>query len=132
MNCRDARTRLSAYIDRQLPPEEQTAVGLHATVCDPCRTHLHSFLQIKKALRAQSLPPIPAPVLAAIEAATIDQPPARRWISWTWWLPAAVLATAAGAWLLLRLQTPQRMPPLRHDLIAWQRAADSTGSVRTQ
>jgi hypothetical protein len=131
MNCIEAHERMSAYIDRQLSPAEQITIGLHATVCESCGMRLHSYLQIKQALRRQALPRIPESIVAAIRSAAVE-PRAPAWMSWAWWLPAAVLATAAGAWVLMKVQaTAPRGTPLRRNLIAWQRAADSS-SVTTQ
>lgn len=52
------RDRLSAYLDRELPPTDDDAVVAHLRGCEACRSHLAALTSVDKAARAL---PVEAP-----------------------------------------------------------------------
>lgn len=50
MNCKSVQARLSAYLDKELPSHEQTAVRAHVFDCAACREELDSLAIIKQML----------------------------------------------------------------------------------
>jgi anti-sigma factor RsiW len=102
------RERLSAYLDRELPPGEQAAVETHLAACPECAAFLAELAAVDEA--AASLPAeapegyfeaFPARVRSRLEA---RKAPARRVPAWTW---------AAAAALLLAVVTPLTVRQLR-------------------
>jgi hypothetical protein len=104
------RERLSAYLDRELPPGEQAAVEAHLAACPECAAFLAELAAVDEA--AASLPAeppegyleaFPARVRSRLESRTAASP-ARRVPVWTW---------AAAAALLLAVVTPLTLRQLR-------------------
>jgi len=104
------RERLSAYLDRELPPSEQAAVEAHLAACPECAAFLAGLAAVDEA--AASLPAeapegyfetFPARVRPRLEARK-SAFPARRVPAWTW---------AAAAALLLAVVTPLTLRQLR-------------------
>jgi anti-sigma factor RsiW len=101
---------LSSYLDRALGAAEHEGIRRHLETCPHCQTEVRSLLQVKEALRRQTMPEIPADLIAAIESKTIDRSP--WWNTDAFrlrWAPTMVGAAAAlGAWLLFRsMDTPK-------------------------
>ncbi len=104
------RERLSAYLDRELPPDESAAVEAHLAACPECTAFLAELAAVDEA--AASLPaepPVgyfdtfPARVRARLEPRQAA-PRGRRVPAWTW---------AAAAALLLAVVTPLTLRQLR-------------------
>ena len=102
------RERLSAYLDRELPPGEQAAVETHLAACPECAAFLAELAAVDEA--AASLPAeapegyfeaFPARVRSRLET---RKALARRVPTWTW---------AAAAALLLAVVTPLTVRQLR-------------------
>ena len=47
MNCKTTLGLLSAYLDRELAPQERDAVRAHLGTCDGCRTEEHDLRALK-------------------------------------------------------------------------------------
>ena len=50
MECREVRERLSAWLDRELPPEEHDLVAAHLEGCTGCRRELAQLRALEGAL----------------------------------------------------------------------------------
>lgn len=104
------RERLSAYLDRELPPDERAAVEAHLSACPECAAFLAELAVVDEA--AASLPAeppegyfesFPARVRSRLEPPQAASP-GRRVPAWTW---------AAAAALLLAVVTPLTLRQLR-------------------
>jgi hypothetical protein len=104
------RERLSAYLDRELPPDERAAVEAHLSACPECAAFLAELAAVDEA--AASLPAeapegyfegFPARVRARLKPPKVTSP-GRRVPAWTW---------AAAAALLLAVVTPLTLRQLR-------------------
>lgn len=60
MNCLRALNLLSAYIDRELSPDDQRQMSRHLAVCPSCRAEWQSLMEVKEALSA--MPSLDLPV----------------------------------------------------------------------
>jgi anti-sigma factor RsiW len=105
------RERLSAYLDRELPPVERAAVEAHLEVCPECAAFLAELRAVDEA--AVSLPAeapesyfeaFPARVRARLPARKPSFP-ARRVPAWTWAVAAALLLAVVTP-LTLRQHRP--------------------------
>lgn len=47
MNCKSTREMLSAYLDRELAPQERNAIRAHLADCDCCRTEERDLRALK-------------------------------------------------------------------------------------
>ncbi|MGE5530389.1 MAG: anti-sigma factor family protein [Patescibacteria group bacterium] len=112
MNCQKANSLLSAYLDRELTPEERRLLRLHLFDCQECADELRDLEQVKTALGRLTLTRMPQilPWLRAQLAATADLQPAPVLV-WqhTWFrricaAAALLLMFGLGSWILL----PQR------------------------
>jgi hypothetical protein len=104
------RERLSAYLDRELAPDEHAAVEAHLSACPECAAFLAELAAVDEAVA--SLPAeapegyfeaFPARVRARLEPRK-TAPRGRRVPAWTW---------AAAAALLLAVVTPPTLRQLR-------------------
>ncbi len=106
MTCKEFQESLSTYLDRELPAPDAQLMMAHAETCARCRKERTLWLELKSVVRDQSMPGIPADLIAAIEEKTILRPV--WWESESFrgrWFPLLVgLTTAAGALGLSRLQ----------------------------
>lgn len=94
---------LSAYLDRELPPEQEAVVRAHVESCAACQEELARLVHLKRLLAA--LPERAAPDLwPPIRRALADRQ-VRRPAWWTVWRerPAVAFAAAAAVVLLLLL-----------------------------
>ena len=53
MDCQDSKTRLSPYLDGELPHDDATAIAAHLAQCEGCRLLLEELRLVGTALRAQ-------------------------------------------------------------------------------
>ena len=60
MNCQKASNLLSAYLDRELSPEERRLLRLHLLACHECSENLGDIEAIKGFLGSLSISRIPA------------------------------------------------------------------------
>jgi anti-sigma factor RsiW len=138
MNCQNYQDLFSAYLDRELPAEDQKAVGQHLETCLACQKDLRSILAIKESVRATPLPSMPADLVAQIEERTFFRN--RRWeIFKAWGVPTLAVAAALGAWAVLHVRVIsaphslpniplaqlQKPPAASHPQVAWNTNSDS-------
>jgi anti-sigma factor RsiW len=102
MDCTDARSRLNAYLDRELDLENALAVERHVASCASCRAQLEQATALQAGLRG-NLHYYRAPSgLAERIRHQAGIAPRRnwRWPSMRQWLPTgvAVAATALLSW----------------------------------
>jgi anti-sigma factor (TIGR02949 family) len=108
MNCTETRSRLHAYLDRELDLEGALAVERHLAACGDCRAAFESQSALRTGIRRHArYHPAPAGLAARVRAELERQStgPARRGWPLRWprlgqWLPlgAAVAATAVLSW----------------------------------
>jgi hypothetical protein len=111
------RERLSAYLDRELPPGERAAVEAHLAACPECAAFLAELAAVDAA--SASLPAeapegyfesFPGRVRARLEARKRALP-ARRVPVWTWAAAAAVLLAVVTPLTLRQLRSPSVAAP---------------------
>jgi anti-sigma factor RsiW len=56
MNCKSAQSRLSAYVDRELNPNDLAAVRGHLNDCDQCRAEAEALRALKLMLSGTPTP----------------------------------------------------------------------------
>jgi hypothetical protein len=88
--------RLSAYLDGELPSQEQQSVGRHLATCQACRWQFDTLQQTVQWTRG--LPSVPVPRVFTIQAAAQPARPPRRRPSF---IPLLQGATALVALLLV-------------------------------
>lgn len=112
MNCQKASNHLSAYLDRELLPEERRLLRLHLIACTECTDEMQQIEEIKTALGRLSVFSVPSviPWLRAQLAATrLDSPPPELIWQYPWFrrtcaAAALLLLFGLSSWLL----SPQR------------------------
>jgi len=104
MTCEDVERLAEAYADGELSLESTLALEAHAEPCATCAARLDRTRAVKQALG--TLPYFRAPErLAARVRATAPNPARPRRVRWQPWLiPAASLATAALAFVVVLQQ----------------------------
>lgn len=111
LSCRELP--IAAYIERDLPIEEERAVERHLDGCAVCRALVSDLRTVRGAAFTLDRREPPADLLARVQARLAAEPaPARRVLAWpntsaAWatWLAAAatlVVATLMGVWPLWR------------------------------
>ena len=90
MTCQDWAEKLDAYLDGELPAEEERAVREHLRGCVECAAESLDRLQMKRAVQTAGLRFKPDPAFRARIAQTVAAPTRRTWQ----WLP--MLATVAA------------------------------------
>lgn len=93
---------LSAYLDRELLPEDVQAVEVHLRACAPCRTELEALRATRRLLGRLATPPLP-PEFAARLAARAEGAAPRRWV---WWPRPALAAAVVVAMVVLLVAVP--------------------------
>ena len=111
---------LIAYLSGELPERERKNVADHLATCAECARALEDFRRILLDL-GSSVPQPPAIHWGAYRAGLREKLEARWKRSWTWqslrWpVPVALSAVAAGALLILALQTWVSPPAGNGDL----------------
>jgi len=90
--------RLSAYIDRQLTPEERVALERHLAECEDCRWNLETLRQTVEWARSSAPVRLPRVFTIPVESAAPQAVRARRPV---WGLPLLQGATALVALLFV-------------------------------
>lgn len=108
MNCTESRSRLHAYLDRELDLETALAVERHLASCADCRAAFGSQTALQAGIRRHARYHAAPPGLAARIGAELARQPggpasrswAPRWPRLGQWLPmgAAVAAAAVVSW----------------------------------
>lgn len=102
MNCERVRHLLSAYLDRELSPEEFRLIRAHLVTCAGCTRELEAEAVLKEALAGLETLEAPEDLLDTVMVRLAAEPePNRRWV-----LPlrlAAVGAVAASLFLAVPL-----------------------------
>src|SRR6516164_6944656 len=107
MTCAAWNSRLSSYVDAELPSDEMEAFRAHAAQCPECASAAMTIMEAKATLRrAGRRYEAPANLRARVLADAIDSgrrnvvaltPTKPRSLNWTRWaMAAAVLLLAAG------------------------------------
>jgi anti-sigma factor RsiW len=97
--------QLSAYLDRELAPEEEAAVRQHLAGCAACRQELDRLSALKRMLAALPERPLPEGFWSALrrELQRGSRPAPIRWFGGWRARPVPALAAAAVVVLLLLL-----------------------------
>jgi anti-sigma factor RsiW len=74
MRCVDVRTKLQAYLDGELSPEESVLVGEHLDGCEPCRAEMARLAAVAEALETWPLVEEPAGLTARVMAQVRRRP----------------------------------------------------------
>ncbi len=79
MDCREAKTGLSPYLDGELPRDAAAGIASHLTGCDECRRSFDELRLVSTVIRTQlAIRSTPrTPLLAKVMAAIADLPPTR-------------------------------------------------------
>jgi predicted anti-sigma-YlaC factor YlaD len=79
MDCQEAKTGLSPYLDGELPRDDAAGIASHLTGCDECRRWLEELRLVGTLIRAQvatrDTPEVD--LLATVMAAIAHLPPTR-------------------------------------------------------
>ena len=100
MNCHDARELLSALVDGELTPDEQTRVEAHLAQCADCRKEHERLGATITLLRTMDRPRAPVGFVDRVLEAVQPTPWYRRWLG-RLFLPLSVKLPAEAAALLL-------------------------------
>ncbi len=103
MSHRHVERQLSAYLDRELRPEEEAAVRRHLAECAACREELARLTSLKATLAALPERPLPESFWPDLRRELQRRPPAAAGPWWRAWpsRPAMALAAAAVVVVLL-------------------------------
>ncbi len=98
-----AERQLSAYLDRELTPEEEAAVRRHLADCASCREELSRLERMRRLLAGLPERPLPESFWPDLQRALARrrEPTWRTWLAGRHIRPAAALAAAAVVILLL-------------------------------
>jgi anti-sigma factor RsiW len=104
MNCKTAQQQLSAYVDRELSPDEQFALRAHLAECMSCREEEHE-LRVLKSLLGGVGTPEPAPDFAERLTRKLreEQRPIRHIPLTRKWMPALLYGAVAATAMLATL-----------------------------
>ncbi|MDA0839386.1 MAG: zf-HC2 domain-containing protein [Planctomycetota bacterium] len=67
MKCKTVLKQLPRYVDRDLPHELETEIGLHLLDCEPCQTEMKAFKESRDALMGVGGQGLTAPALEALQ-----------------------------------------------------------------
>jgi anti-sigma factor (TIGR02949 family) len=98
MNCDDVRSRLSAYLDDELPANEAQEMAAHLSACPDCAAayedHLHTRERVRDELRSLTVPDVlRARILGDVRRTPTAARPSRLWRA----AAAAVLLLGVGS-----------------------------------
>ncbi|HEV8339639.1 MAG TPA: zf-HC2 domain-containing protein [bacterium] len=96
--------QLSAYLDRELPPDQEAVVRRHVEGCVACQEELARLAHLKRLLSAlpqRAAPDLWPPIRRALAEGQVRRP---AW--WTVWRERPAVAAAAAAAVLLLLLLP--------------------------
>jgi anti-sigma factor (TIGR02949 family) len=99
MNCNFVQSRISSYVDGELPGDEMIAIRRHVDACTSCAQEFGTFRGIKRVVATlperEASPDLEARVLAAVRTAARPVPGMNTW--WPSGRMAIALAAAAVA-----------------------------------
>lgn len=101
LRCDQVRPEISAFLDRELTPEEMSAIAEHLDRCRACSVHRDEIARVRSASRVQPSDTVPDLVG---DIMTRVQPEPRR--SWVPQLRTAAIAAAAAAVVMLGASLP--------------------------
>jgi len=127
MDCRDAKENLSAYLDGELEPAVEKALGTHLEGCEDCRAELESLRST--AALVKSLPRIKAPAILKerVLAAAKPRRASYRFPNALALLTAAALVLVAVVAVFM-LSTPE--PPLTSETAVAPKPEADAGLAR--
>jgi anti-sigma factor RsiW len=134
MPCEEQTSRLQAYVDAELSPEETRAVEAHLRGCEPCAAEVRLQNRMKREVRMAGKAYSPSlEFRRRVEAAIAPQKKARRF---TMWMPslamAAVLLIAAlFGWQQMRPRTDATLAELVDTHVATLASASPVDVVST-
>ncbi|MBM4289191.1 MAG: hypothetical protein FJ135_13815 [Deltaproteobacteria bacterium] len=85
MDCRTVQSYFSAYLDRELPPDQEDLVSRHLAACPACRREYQAWQHLWELLAAE---PVKAP--ADLSARVLERLPGRVR---PWWRHLALAAS---------------------------------------
>ncbi len=98
--------QLSAYLDRELTPDEEAAVHRHLEECVPCREELARLSAVKRVLSALPERPLPQAFWPELRR-ELDRPAAPPRLPWfSGWRTRPALALTAVAVVVVLLLVP--------------------------
>jgi len=105
MRCEDIQSRLTAYADGELPPDERLRVRAHLRGCAGCQAALARVDRLAAALLQTEPPPVPAGLTARVMAAARTRRVVKATADWSplqWWrmTPAPMHAAAAVVFVI--------------------------------
>ncbi len=100
MNCDEARARLSAFIDGELPPAEAAALERHLAGCPSCRAEEADLRRLRVEVARHLAPPEVDGEEWGEMARTVIARRARR-LGWTLLLPAVLVLVGGGLGMFL-------------------------------
>lgn len=102
---RQIERHLSAYLDQELPPDQEAAVRRHVEGCAECRVELERLSRVKHLLSALPERTAPGDLWPSVRRALAAGAP-RRSAWWTVWRERPAVAFAAAAAVILLLLLP--------------------------
>jgi len=108
MKCRAVRSRLSQYLEQDLPSAQHQEIAQHLDLCASCRAEAESLRASLQALATLSVLE-PAPDLLADLRRRIAAPSAKR-VRWAW--SGVAVAAVAAMLIWLRPETKTALPPM--------------------
>lgn len=119
MNCNFAMSRMSCFVDGELPGDEMIALRRHLEACPPCREVYESERAAKKLLSAlperEASPDFEGRLLAAVRAATgSSEAPVPFWPTGRTVLAMGLAAVAVFCVFLVRGTDSAGQSPVGH------------------
>jgi anti-sigma-K factor RskA len=116
-NCEKFQILVSAMLDDELTPEEQTDLGQHLEQCDACRHLMNRFEAVNKGVELLSQPEhVPGGIKSKLEKTAVktetfvvtrQKPSARDWLSVWRLIPLATAASVVFGLAFLATRTPE-------------------------
>lgn len=131
MRCNHAKTKLSRFLDGELPEGESALLAEHLARCGACAAELASLRGVEPLLRQAAAPPPPAGLTSRILLAARNElarpaAPSSWWEVLRWWPLRMKFAAAATAVLAMYLGlsiSGAAGPPAPAGEMAWLRAS---------